>query len=294
MSQHSLHPMPHELLREGIKIFGSKVALAESVSQIETFDFPGLKQPMRLAAFTGDKTLVRIRKEIIQDSYNLRGVSTGKGLVLDIGANIGDVTVYLAMRLKHARIVAVEAVPHTAWLVRYNLMLNNIIDVPCESLGSTGGTGATRNSVCVLNRAVTRNGGGGVPISFSLNRTQSATVGAEAAQGMATVVPMVSCNELLQYRHDKLNPSSLLPVLLFKMDCEGCEFEVIPSMGSVFADRNVIHKFAGEIHMSVAYGNNKPTFAPKRSKTETEALLSQLASRGCEAPKKNKNPAIHC
>ena len=188
--------------------------------------------------------------------------------------------------------MAVEAVPHTAWLARYNLYLNNVTEVPCNMLSRGGGPGATRGVACVLNNAVTRSGGGSVSISFSLNKTQSASLGAGAeSQGNAVEVPTVTPQQLVAYRHmDGRN----LPVLLFKMDCEGCEFEALPAMGSIFADRRKIRSFAGEVHMSVAYGETKPTFAAKRSKQETEDLLAQLRTRGCIIPAKGKTSGINC
>ena len=160
-------PAHNRLLLEGASLFNDSMKqLVESLAPTQIIKL-NHKRSMLLASFVGDKTLSRFRGEVRGDAYRLRKIPCiHTGLFIDVGSNIGDTAISAALQLPCARIVAVEAVPHLAWLVRYNLLLNNITEVACDALAGHVSTSA---AVCVLNRAVTADGKGRVRISYRVS-----------------------------------------------------------------------------------------------------------------------------
>ena len=231
----------------------------------------------------------RLEKDLRRDPYHLRDIPKNrKGLIVDVGANIGDVSVAAALKRPLAQVVAIEAVPHNVWFIRYNLFLNGIPEVPCNSIGK-GAPG-----VCVLNRAVVHPDvglayNGDVDIAFSLSNTQNAALANPSyARNAALANPSYTPARTVKVRAmsalDFVIPS--LPILLLKVDCEGCEFDLVPSLGERFLNRSLIQSFAAELHLSlvpVPAGSVQPqTMAKLRTTTEAEALFHALRRRGCK------------
>ena len=278
--------IPNELMDLGIQLWGSKRQLLGSVRS-ETIFLGGTN--VTLASFRGDDTLKRLEKDLRRDPYHLRDIARNRrGLIVDVGANIGDVSVVAALNRPLAQVVAIEAVPHNVWFIRYNLFLNKIPEIPCNSIGK-GPPG-----VCVLNRAVVHHNvglayNGDVDIAFSLSNTQNAALANPSyAQNAALANPNYDPVRTVKVRAvsalDFVIPS--LPILLLKVDCEGCEFDLVPSLGERFFDRSLIQNFAAELHLSlvpVPAGTVQPeTMAKLRTSAEAEALFSALRRRGCK------------
>jgi len=253
-----------------------------------------LPRRVQLASLVGDRTISRIRGEYRSDPYRLRKLpATLPGLYIDVGANIGDMVVFAGLMVPQIRIIAVEAMPHLAWLVRYNLFLNGIDEVACDALSSYK---RPRSAACVLNRAVDKEGGNHVRMSLRVNDSQLATVSNKqtVAGRIYSSVPTISLAQLLEYRlgadpacgflRRRIGlclPKPALQVSLLKVDCEGCEFEAIPALGNAFQNRTLIPRFAGEVHHSIAFGSTMGSQHDKASEGATRALFAALSARGC-------------
>jgi FkbM family methyltransferase len=72
----------------------------------------------------------------------------------------------------------------------------------------------------------------------------------------------------------------------FKIDCEGCEFEVIPSIHSYFINKKKMRFVGAEIHQSLMpqlkSGDNDP-LARRPNATAVTNLMHSLESRGCSS-----------
>ena len=128
--------------------------------------------------------------------------------ILDVGANIGDSSIYFA--LKGARkIIAVEPFPANYELAKKNIELNNlqkIIDINLAGCSNKSGFLTVDNK---------KSGGG---VSLTSSRT-------------GTKIPLFSLENILE--QNNLNSAIL------KMDCEGCEYDSI-----LKTDDKIIEKFS--------------------------------------------------
>jgi FkbM family methyltransferase len=72
----------------------------------------------------------------------------------------------------------------------------------------------------------------------------------------------------------------------FKIDCEGCEFEVIPSIHSHFINKKKMRFVGAEIHQSLMpqlkRGDDDP-LARRPNATAVTNLMHSLKSRGCSS-----------
>ena len=128
--------------------------------------------------------------------------------ILDVGANIGDSSIYFA--LKGARkIIAIEPFPANYELAKKNIELNNlqkIIDINLAGCSNKSGFLTVDNK---------KSGGG---VSLTSSRT-------------GTKIPLFSLENILE--QNNLNSAIL------KMDCEGCEYDSI-----LKTDDKIIEKFS--------------------------------------------------
>ena len=131
--------------------------------------------------------------------------------ILDVGANIGDSSIYFA--LKGARkIIAVEPFPANYELAKKNIELNNlqkIIDINLAGCSNKSGFLTVDN----------KKSGGGVSLTSSTTGTK---------------IPLFSLENILE--QNNLNSAIL------KMDCEGCEYDSI-----LKTDDKIIEKFSAII-----------------------------------------------
>ena len=82
---------------------------------------------LRLRDWEGSNVLAIVPKEILDDDYRLTAIDFRPGdVVVDIGANIGIVALYLAKRYPDIRIVAIEPVPTTYRHLQENIGLNGV------------------------------------------------------------------------------------------------------------------------------------------------------------------------
>ena len=143
----------------------------------------------------------RMRGTILEifDGKVYQRLNVSNRVVVDIGAYIGDSTVYFASR-GAGKVVAVEPHPVAHEELLENARLNNLEDVmtPINAALST-----KPGVVCVENINIEE------------------TVGAHYEQGRCTLtVPAITLSEILSEYTDS-------DEVVLKMDCEGCEYDVI-------------------------------------------------------------------
>jgi len=128
--------------------------------------------------------------------------------VLDVGANIGDSSIYFALK-GAKKIIAIEPFPANYELAKKNIELNNlqkIIDIDLAGCSNKPGFITVDN----------KKSGGGASLT-------SASTG--------TKIPLFSLKNILE--QNNLNSAVL------KMDCEGCEYDSILN-----ADDEILKKFS--------------------------------------------------
>ena len=128
--------------------------------------------------------------------------------VLDVGANIGDSSIYFALK-GAKKIIAIEPFPANYELAKKNIELNNlqkIIDIDLAGCSNKPGFITVDN----------KKSGGGASLT-------SASTG--------TKIPLFSLKNILEQNN--------LDSAVLKMDCEGCEYDSILN-----ADDEILKKFS--------------------------------------------------
>jgi FkbM family methyltransferase len=91
-------------------------------------DIAGVELTLR--DWQGSNVLAIVPKEILDDDYRLKDIEFRPGdVVVDIGANIGIVAIYLAKTHPRIRIVAIEPVPTTFGHLQENINLNAVSNI---------------------------------------------------------------------------------------------------------------------------------------------------------------------
>jgi FkbM family methyltransferase len=185
-----------------------------------------------LSVYDGCASLAanRVAEELSNDVYGLETISfQPEDIVIDVGAHVGIVSLYLAKRWPFLRIFAFE--PHPANHANFieNLRLNNVSNVYLFRQAIT----ADRRSIML--RLVDSNTGGATAVfdvagAYSVGPIESVTLQDIFEQ---TVAPAQRCR-------------------LLKIDCEGMEYEILPSP---VLDR--VDFLAAEFHEGVLYENGE-------------------------------------
>jgi FkbM family methyltransferase len=143
------------------------------------------------------------------NEYHLPAGLSGWGL--DLGAHIGAVTVGLLLDNPDMRVVAIEAVPDNAEMIRANLALNGLTER------------------CVLLNAAAWVGKGQKRVEFGYTGSEVATVHAfigtvtpwdDPAERQYAIIPIVTLREALAYTDGQ-------GFVWAKSDCEGCEHKFL-------------------------------------------------------------------
>jgi len=169
-------------------------------------------------------TALQVTRELLNDIYGFEAIGfQPRDIVIDIGAHVGLVSMYLAKRWPSLRIYAFEPHPGNHANCSENLRRNHV------------------TNVCLFPQGVTSDGR---PITLQLLRYN--TGGATAVfdlPGADTVGPLLSVT--LQDIFERTLASGERCRLL-KVDCEGMEYEILPS-----PVLNRVDFFAAEFHEGV-------------------------------------------
>ncbi|MCU1465772.1 MAG: pv [Actinomycetia bacterium] len=178
---------------------------------------------MLLADVEGSVAVEVVAGEVGQGAYDFRDIDIAPGdTILDIGAHIGIVSIYLAKRHPDARILAFEAVPRVFDLLVANVKRNKVRNVVPFNVAVTG----DGRDLDLVSHPQSNTGGG------------SAYAADHALPGHDRVtVPSVTLDQILD-RHD------IGHCPLLKIDIEGAEYEVLYEAKRL----PVIANIRGEFH----------------------------------------------
>ncbi|MEI7644942.1 MAG: FkbM family methyltransferase [Chloroflexales bacterium] len=171
-----------------------------------------------------------IKETCLDDHYRLaaRRVRAG-GVVIDIGAGLGDFAIAAARRHPQARVLAFEPFPASADLCRRNVRLNHLANVQ------------------VIEAAVGR-GGGAIDLDISSPESvQYSTVSGAAGQSTLRVQTQSLAEVFAEYAVARCD--------LLKLDCEGAEFEILLALDRAILDR--IDSISLEYHDGVTAAGHR-------------------------------------
>ena len=197
--------------------------------------------------FISSETLDMTVRDIEEDAQGLKDLTFNDGdVILDIGANIGVISILLAKKFPNTQILAVEPMPHNI----ENLMLN------AQTNGVT--------NIQVVDKALSS-------ISKTLTLTQSpVNSGSASYLFKEDLFPRF---EVPAMTFDELISSINVPeIALIKMDIEGSEHEVLGR----FHQWEKIKRMTIELH--AAYGET-PNSSFERVKKTNRLLEENLKDR---------------
>ena len=203
-----------------------------------------------------------------------------RGVIVDIGANLGDFSIAAAKLFPSLQIIAFEPVPTTFFAMNYNFWINGItlLDHKDLKVGGKGGVVAVHAAIADKNdvREVFWNSEQ-TNLAFVDPMTLAETHGKRIKEMTASQdVRGVVLEDFLK-QHDRLDRR----VLFLKMDCEGCEFDALPSMKDLFVDRSRVRYIGMEYHQSLLRTAGY-TYARKASAQQQRSSSEILRVRGCE------------
>ena len=215
------------------------------------FSFRGLEGrsfQLNMTAPESAATLELIYKELIyakhrEGLYRLTDIQKwdlhAGDVFVDAGANLGFVSILAAMAWPSAHVYGFEANPLTHAFLAENVWRNGVKNrVQANNLGLSGDGRDLHFSACSKIN-IGRNG------IYEKHLRPFSSKDRCGAHNSTRVVPSATLHSILAERR-------VSKVAVFKLDCEGCEFEVLPQLplsegGQL--DRSVIGKLVGECHI---------------------------------------------
>ena len=256
-------------------------------------------QVMKLRSAPGDNTLQRLGSEFSGDNYGLGRLSSDRAcaasVVVDCGANIGSFAIAAWLTNRDTRVVALEPMPVTYIFLRWNLLLNHVptLGVSAGSpLPSLSSPLPTQAGVLPLLAPATADGR---PVSLEYSPTVSQNGITDASFQHGTLpknsdydvqspgdsnyirqantfrrTRRVASVDLAAWLQERRVPYRT-PLCFLKLDCEGCEHEVVPRLNRTSVLKKARH-VAAEVHECLS------THACQYSRlhvSATKALLEQ-------------------
>lgn len=226
-----------------------------------------LGKVLTLTQHRGDDSIARLLAEFKEeDIYGIVNITSESPLVLDIGGNIGFISILTQLIHPNAQVIVFEPSPITYFFLRVNLKLNKIHVLTLEELQEHprvpgvypvfGGVGAK------------------LQVEFA-SMSDSERVKTQSQNG---IVDYNLHGDVPVYNLKKFLTSHGLNDRIFdvvKLDCECCEYKVIPDSNDWITNRSKVKSLTGEIH-----GCN----FERKSEQDT---LDILRKRGCVFPAAN-------
>lgn len=177
------------------------------------------------------QTMVHMKEQVYeQDEYKLKSINFKEGdVVIDIGANVGCVSIYLAKKYPFLKIYSFEAHPINYQNLLKNIELNNVSNI-------------VPNNLIVLDRDDDF-----LDIELNLYNSGSTSIFKTNKNSINTFnVKTISLDTIIKN-------FEISDIKFLKLDCEGSEFTILNSSNKV---REInIENIAVEIHTFVSDGN---------------------------------------
>lgn len=276
--------LPPHLVTVGTQLFKTTERLREFVYKIDypkNISIEGCH--MLLSQTKGDEGLANLQSEFAgKDGYGFKNFQPNStGLMIDIGSNIGAISIYFAMRFPKWRIFSFEPIPTTYFISLYNVYLNNVTRLPFSfshyhghehdqrSMHRHGGISSSNCGVGVVDDVV--------EFKYLDEKSQVATQsnGGDVGDWHRVNTTILAVNKLLS--KVSLNGAT---IDFLKVDCEGCEFNLFPAMSEYLVNKTFIKHLGAEIHQTLIYPKTV-TFALKPSKDKVSKTFLALQARGC-------------
>jgi len=246
--------LPDELRKLGIELLSSMSGVHFAFDEF-------LKQTTRphRVVFGGEQSIVLVRQrddagsnpwadvgnDTVSDHYHILrkpdGIMTTDmedGIMLDIGSNIGTQAIMAAKFHHRSQVIALEPSPASYFYLRWNMHLNGVRLLKESEVSKDGPSG-----ILALNTAATRDGRT-VSLQFpeDFDSEQVTTSFLQHRRMIHVDVQSTTLPILLnKYRINTIN--------VFKIDCEGCEHEVLPAIADRYiCDRKRLQRIEGELH----------------------------------------------
>ena len=202
--------------------------------ELESHDFRTPRgKSARMTYRTGSSDWNTLTSCMDEDEYRLRELRL-EGTALDVGAHIGGVTVGLLLDNPDLRVVAIEAVPPNAELLRQNIEDNGLND-----------------------RATVIEAAAGKGKSTTI---KWAFAGDESADHHAFIGNAILQTQTQEHKAQKVKVRTLAslvkefgPFCFAKVDCEMCEFDFLqgPGLADVALIRGEVHANPAPLHQQL-------------------------------------------
>ena len=193
-----------------------------------------------------------------QDEYNIRKMDFEDGdVVIDIGANVGSVSLYIAKKYPNVKIYSYEAHPINYENLIRNIKHNNITNIVAHNL------------------AVSHTDGNLVNITLSPNNTGSSSIFKSTktdSEFLNFDVETISLDTII-------STNDIKKVKFLKIDCEGSEFDILENYKQVNSVEIV--NMSVEIHTFMEHkGKNVKSLVNLCNKISTNAPTCKIYSLG--------------
>lgn len=285
--------LPHTLLQLGIKVFGSRAELTRILThthaptnasangvRIRLVQAPGDNSLQRCAWYGHTQPCALVEYRVYGNYLSPSNKYAAGSIVVDIGANLGDMAAIIARTSSGVQVLAVEPSPHTFFFLCWNLWLNGVRLLTPSQFGSSEAGGG----VLAMNAAVSERSGN-VTVRWSDTASQNAVADQEEYAMSATSATVPSnwhwASVPTFNLPDFLARHNIKEVHLMKIDCEGCEFRVIPAWADFFRDKLRLLRLTGEFHWR-ALDRTRGRFQEKPTDMQVNMVDEVLTARGCK------------
>mmetsp|Transcript_139342 Transcript_139342/g.253469 ORF Transcript_139342/g.253469 Transcript_139342/m.253469 type:complete len:385 (+) Transcript_139342:78-1232(+) len=178
------------------------------------------------------------------DSLHKISNTTDMLTMLDLGGNYGRVSTAAYKNYPgKMRIVVVEPIPSTYFLLRWNLWLNGVPELTLEEFQDS----PDKAGVLALNSGLSKLDGESTEMCYIPPETMTARI-CNCSHGF-TNRPGEQCAHIKSRSIGSLLGLLNHSVSFLKMDCEGCEIDVLPTVARLTQESQLkIGRFAGELH----------------------------------------------
>eukprot|EP00747_Dinoflagellata_sp_TGD_P167245 gnl/TRDRNA2_/TRDRNA2_191295_c0_seq1.p1 gnl/TRDRNA2_/TRDRNA2_191295_c0~~gnl/TRDRNA2_/TRDRNA2_191295_c0_seq1.p1 ORF type:complete len:359 (-),score=78.07 gnl/TRDRNA2_/TRDRNA2_191295_c0_seq1:59-1111(-) len=273
--------LPSDLQELGLQIFGGSSQELKEFLDVTTVPMEvRLKngQSMLIAMFGVNKTgLQAAVQDVAADPYHILEMNTlPGGVMVDVGSSIGDQAVMAAKMHKDLQVIALEPVPNSYFYLRLNMHLNGVPLLRESDLGMPG-----KGGVLPLNSALSSDGR-----DVEVRWTDGASRFGVTVDGSNGFDGDWSRKKTHSVQLDKyLDEHGVNQIQLLKMDCEGCEYEVLPSLKQ-FLCKGRVRRIEGEMHQW-AYDHPQHVQDLMRESVATPKQIGDaveaLTSCGCDS-----------
>ncbi len=209
----------------------------------------------------GSQSLLGFVREFYDDTYGLADLELGDGDVfVDVGANVGVVSIPVANRFPDARVIAFEPAPKTFEILQRNLHDNGI------------------ENVTAINKAINADGR---DLELMVMHGDSGASNAFGSEAVVSRFQSENLGELVSVEATTLDEvfeeHGIARCAMIKLDCEGAEYEILRTTGML----ERIDRIAMELHIDLSDLEDTSTAA------FTSAFLADVRRRVDHPPEIN-------